>query len=107
MCNLTTPHRFGGFAFRLLRNTEIKEIMGKFAHRSLLIRRRETRETKTRSKCKVKELKRGQCNQEKHKLMKENEEEETELKCRGGEMDGRGGGVDERAMGQQTRRRGV
>lgn len=56
MCDLTTPHRFGSVAFRLLRNTEIKGITGKFAYPSLLIRRREARETKTRGNCKVKEL---------------------------------------------------
>lgn len=48
MFDLTTPHRFGGFAFfRLLRNTKIK---GTFAYRSLLIRKREAKETKTRGK---------------------------------------------------------
>ena len=55
------PTRFGVSALlRLLRNTEIKGISAQFAYRSLLIRRREAKETKKNGgKGKVEELKEG------------------------------------------------
>lgn len=48
------PTRFGGSALlRLLRNTEIKGISAQFAYRSLLIRRREAKETKKKMEVKA------------------------------------------------------
>lgn len=69
LCNY--PTRFGDITLRLLRNTEIKGISSKFAHRSLLISR-EAKETKTQGNDKVRNgIEEGVATMKKFKLTKE------------------------------------